>query len=263
MSATDVAPFAATVVGLFPEIVTDAANRSILGRAQEKGRLAVGAIQLRDFADDKHRTVDDTPAGGGPGMVLKVDVLARAIAAARARPAKRPRVVLLDAAGTRFTQQDARRLATHDHIIFVCGRYEGVDARIHSHVDEILSIGDFVLTGGEVAAGVILDAVARHVPGVLGNQASSEVESHERPRLEHRQYTRPAAFEGERIPSVLAGGNHALVKQARDKDGLLRTQSVRPDLIAAAPLSDDEKKLLNNAKIPPLDPEQDADTGTD
>ncbi len=254
-------PFRASVVGLFPEIVTNAASLSILGRAQEKGRLAVAAVQLRDFADDKHRTVDDTPSGGGPGMVLKVDVLARAIAHAKesAPDAERPHTILLDAAGTRFSQADARRLASHDHLIFVCGRYEGVDARIHAHVDEVMSIGDFVLTGGEVAATVILDAVARHVPGVLGNQASSEVESHERPRLEHRQYTRPAVFEGARIPPVLGGGDHGLVQKARTKDGLMRTQKVRPDLIADHPLSDDEKKLVQDQRIPSLDPEREAD----
>ena len=242
----------ATVIGLFPEIVTGPAQASILGRAQANGTLVVEGVQLRDFATDKHRTVDDTPAGGGPGMVLRVDILAAAIAhTVAAAPAT---IILLDAAGKRFTQHDARRLATASHLVFVCGRYEGVDARSHAYVDEIFSIGDYVLTGGEVAAGVILDAVARHVPGVLGNQASSDVESHERPRLEHRQYTRPIEFAGRSVPEILTSGDHKKIAQAQQKDGLLRTQATRPDLVEQAPFDDAERALLANAKVAPLDP---------
>lgn len=250
----------ATVVALFPEIVTAASATSILGRAARAGALCVKELQLRDFATDKHRKVDDTPSGGGPGLVLKIDVVLRALRAAVQNdeaefgPARRRRILMLDAGGRQFTQADARRLASYDHLVLLCGRYEGIDARVQDHVDERVSIGDFVLTGGELAAAVVLDATAREVAGVLGNEASRAEESHSAGRLEYRQYTRPNHFEGQEIPPVLLGGDHGLIAKSRAKDGLRSTLQMRPDLLAQTPLTREEQKILEDERIPTLEP---------
>jgi tRNA (guanine37-N1)-methyltransferase len=250
----------ATIVALFPEIVTHACDASILGRAARAGTLCVQELQLRDFALDKHRKVDDTPSGGGPGLVMKIDVVTGALRAALRQdeaahgPGRRRRIVMMDAGGARFTQDDARRLATYDHLVLLCGRYEGIDARVHEYVDERISIGDFVLTGGELAAAVVLDATAREVAGVLGNDASRDEESHSAGRLEYRQYTRPNLFEGRGVPEVLLGGDHGRIAKARAKDGLRLTQSLRPDLLATNPLTTAEEKLLQDNRIPTLEP---------
>jgi len=250
----------ASLVALFPESHRSITDASILGRAKTKGIFALDEVQVRDFATDKHRTVDDNPAGGGPGMVMKVDVLARAIADAVTRDrtlgeSRTRRIVLLDAAGTRFTQRDAVRFAGYDHLVLVCGRYEGVDARVHALVDEIVSIGDYVLTGGELGALVILDATVRVLEGALGNPESAVVESHTTGLLEHRQYTRPVEFEGARIPSVLLSGDHQKIARARRKDALLRTRALRPDLLAAHAATRDDQKLLEDTRVATLDVE--------
>lgn len=261
-----------SVVALFPEIVTHTAELSVLGRATRAGAICVEPIQIRDYATDKHRKVDDTPSGGGPGLVMRVDVVVAALRAAIARDearfgeARRHRVALLDAGGTRFTQHEARRLAAFDHLILVCGRYEGIDARIRQYVDDILTLGDFVLTGGELAAAVVLDATAREIEGVLGNEASTAEESHQGPRLEYRQYTRPNEFEGLRVPRVLLSGDHQKIAAARRRDGLHLTAKMRPDLVARSPLSLAEEAIAADDDIPLLTPERlasNAHTGPD
>lgn len=249
----------ATIVSLFPESLHGVWDASILSRARKAGVLAIDDVQIRDFSTDKHRSVDDTPSGGGPGLVMRVDVVVAAIREAVRRdeergPGRRRRVVMLDAAGARFTQADAERLSSYDHLVLVCGRYEGFDARVEHYVDESLSIGDYVLTGGELAAAVVLDATCRHLPGALGNQSSSEVESHRRKRLEHRQYTRPNEFEGRLVPGVLLSGDHGRIEQARKKDALLRTQARRPDLLVEEPLDDEERRVLEDERVPDLSP---------
>lgn len=253
----------ATLVSLFPESLHGIWDASILGRARKAGVIDIDDVQIRDFASDKHRSVDDSPSGGGPGLVMRADVVVSAIReavrrdeerASEAGAERRRRIVLLDAAGERFTQKDAERLAAYDHLVLVCGRYEGIDARVERYVDEALAIGDYVLTGGELAAAVVLDAVCRNLPGALGNEASSEEESHKDKRLEHRQYTRPNELEGLRVPDVLLSGDHGRIAKARKKDALLRTRDRRPDLLDQAPLNDDERSLLEDARVPSLAP---------
>ncbi len=249
----------ASVLTLFPDSIRSIVDASILGRAQKASLLQVEGVDMRPYSTSKHRTVDESPCGGGPGMILRVDVVHSALTDTIAKddargPGRRRRVVLLDAAGARFTQQDARRLAAHDHLVFVCGRYEGVDARVHAYVDEVVSIGDYVLTGGELAALVVLDATTRLIPGVLGNEASAATESHEHGLLEHRQYTRPVAYDGRAVPPVLMSGNHRDIDRARRKDALLRTKSLRPDLYAAIVPNKADGKILEDARVPTLEP---------
>lgn len=187
-------------------------SESILGRAREKGLIDVRAHDLRAWAEGKHRRVDDTPYGGGPGMVMRADVFDRAVGETVVA-SKAARVILTSASGKTFTQKDAKRLAKYDQLVFLCGRYEGVDARVEEHVaDEAFSIGDYVLTGGELPALVMLDAVARHVPGVLGARASLAEESHaEEGVLEYPQYTKPPEYRGWKVPEVLQGGDHGKI----------------------------------------------------
>jgi tRNA (guanine37-N1)-methyltransferase len=242
----------ATIVSLFPESLHGVWQASILGRATRAGTLVVDDVQIRDFAEDKHRTVDDTPAGGGPGMIMRADVVERALQAASAAHAGREqRTLLLDAAGSRFDNEAAERLAGYEHLVLLCGRYEGVDARVHDLVDEVLCVGDFVLTGGELAAAIVVDAVARHVPGVLGNASSADDESHRRGLLEHRQYTRPIAHGG-------ASGDHARIARARRKDALARTRQARPDLWERYSATADDERLLRDDGVPTLEPTREA-----
>ena len=223
-----------TFLTLFPQAVEQMMGFSILGRAQKSQRLQIHTLQIRDFATDKHQTVDDTPCGGGAGQVMRVDVLHRAILAAKALLPEtlRAKVILLDPAGGVFTQQEAIKLAQWDHIIFLCGRYEGVDARIWKYVDEVWSIGDFVLTGGELGALVMADAISRMRPGILGNAQSIENESHMQPLLEHHQYTRPISYDSWAVPDVLLSGHHKNIENARREDAIARTQTYRPDLLS-------------------------------
>lgn len=249
----------ATFLTLFPEMVAPVLQASILGRAQAAGVFDVDAVQLRDFSTNKHRTVDDTPAGGGAGMVVRVDVVVagvRAILGRNPHARARTRVVLPDARGRPFDQALARAWARDcDHLVFVCGRYEGVDARVFDHVDDVVSTGDIVLTGGELPALLMTDAVVRLLPGALGNDASSVSESHsDEGLLEHRQYTRPVDFEGAGIPQVLLGGNHRAIDDARHKDALLLTRAHRPDLFVRRRRRKSEAKLLADARVPTLPP---------
>jgi tRNA (guanine37-N1)-methyltransferase len=244
-----------SILTLFPDMLAGVLDASILGRARKDGHLVVDAIDMRDFSTNKHRTVDDSPAGGGAGMVLRVDVVAGAVRHVIEKNEARPRVILVDARGKTFTQKDARRLAREPHLAFICGRYEGVDARALRFVDEVVSLGDFVLTGGELAALVITDAVTRLLPGVLGNEASKVHESHgDDGLLEHRQYTRPVEFEGEAVPPVLLGGNHKDIERARRKDALVLSAKLRPDLVVGAKLTKQDDKLLADARVPTLEP---------
>ena len=248
-----------TFLTLFPELIEPVVSTSILGRARESGAFVVDAVQLRDFSTNKHRTVDDSPAGGGAGMVLRVDVVVAAIEAVLEKnpvSRARTRVVLPDARGRTFAQGQARSWSVDvDHLVFVCGRYEGVDARVFGYVDDVVSTGDIVLTGGELPALLMTDAVVRLLPGVLGNVESSLHESHgDDGLLEHRHYTRPVVFRDQSLPAVLSSGNHALIDKARAKDALLLTRRHRPDLFARRARRKGEPKLLSDERVPSLDP---------
>ncbi|OGY87170.1 MAG: tRNA (guanosine(37)-N1)-methyltransferase TrmD [Candidatus Kerfeldbacteria bacterium RIFOXYA2_FULL_38_24] len=205
------------VITIFPEMLNSVLNASILQRAQKSKKIGVRFHNPRDKSTDKHKTVDDTPYGGGPGMVMKIMPLARTIKAIRKR--KKHRIILLSAKGARFNQKKAQELSQkYNHLIFVCGRYEGVDERIKYYIDEEISIGDFVLTGGELGSAVIIDAVSRLVPGVLGHTESNQDESHSTPGyLEYPHYTRPEVFDGHTVPKILLSGNHPEIAEWRKK----------------------------------------------
>ncbi|PDT40994.1 MULTISPECIES: tRNA (guanosine(37)-N1)-methyltransferase TrmD [Sinorhizobium] len=229
--------FRATVLTLYPEMFPGHLGVSLAGKALERGQWSIEAVQIRDFAENKHRTVDDTPAGGGAGMVLKPDVLARAIDHVAADD-DRPRV-LMSPRGRPLTQARVRELAAGPGAVIVCGRFEGVDQRVIDtrHLEEV-SIGDYILSGGEPAALVLLDAVVRVLPGVMGNELSGVHESFEGGLLEHPQYTRPQVFEGHEIPAVLTSGNHGAVAKWRAAEARRLTAERRPDLLARAFESD-------------------------
>ena len=223
--------FRADVITLFPELFPGPLGASVIGRGLGDERWSLTTTQLRDFARDKHRTVDDTPAGGGPGMVLKPDILAAAIDAVS--PAGDPRSrLLMSPRGVPLTQARVRELAAGPGAVIICGRYEGVDQRvIEARGLEEVSIGDYVLAGGEVAAMVLLEAVVRLLPGVLGAEDSHADESFERGLLEYPQYTRPQDFEGREIPAVLIGGDHGKVEKWRREQAIALTRARRPDLL--------------------------------
>lgn len=231
------------ILTVFPSMITDYVSESILGKAREKDLLEVTATDVRDYATNKHRNTDDTPYGGGAGMVMKVESLVGAIEAAKARLPE-AKVIVMSPRGRTFTQDRAKAMAASGSAILVCGRYEGIDERALAFVDEELSLGDFVLTGGELAALCVVDAVARLVPGVLGNAESASTESFEANLLEHPQYTRPVEFRGLRVPEVLQGGDHARIARWRRWHALKLTQERRPDLFAKLTLSAADRKLL-------------------
>jgi tRNA (guanine37-N1)-methyltransferase len=222
-----------TVATLFPEMFHGPFTESILKRAQENSLLTIDYVNIRDFGLGKHQIVDDTPYGGGAGMVMRVDVLHKAIQYARSlhKPTKQ-KVVLLDAGGIVFNQTKAKEYATLDHIIFVCGHYEGVDERIKKYVDETVSIGDYVLTGGEIPAMVIVDTVARLVPGVIKEESfQNESFSFETKGIEYPHYTKPQEYEGSTVPDVLLLGNHKKIEEWRKEKIKENTQKYRPDLL--------------------------------
>lgn len=228
---------------LFPGMLTGALGESILGRAQERGLVDIRVFNFRDHATGRHLVTDDAPFGGGGGMILKPDPLAACLETLRTPSA---RVVLLDPAGRRFSQAVAREYARETHLVLVCGRYEGVDERVREHlVDEELSVGDYVLTGGEPAALVVTDAVTRLLPGVLGDAEAPAHDSFARGLLEHPQYTRPENFRGWRVPSVLLGGDHAKVERWRRVMSVWRTWQRRPDLLETADLAPEEQKWVD------------------
>jgi tRNA (guanine37-N1)-methyltransferase len=232
------------ILTLFPGMVSGYVGESILGKAQERGKLSVTATDIREYAEGKHRVTDDTPYGGGAGMVMKVEPLVAAIEAARARNPG-AKVLLMSPRGPSFTQARARELVSHTPgLILVCGRYEGVDERVMAYLDGELSLGDFILTGGEIAALAVVDAVARLLPGVLGNQSSHVTESFEEGLLEHPHYTRPPVFRGAEVPAVLQSGDHARIARWRRWKALKLTQERRPDLFARLELGPADQKLL-------------------
>ncbi|NRP69340.1 tRNA (guanine-N(1)-)-methyltransferase [Ensifer psoraleae] len=222
--------FRATVLTLYPEMFPGHLGVSLAGKALERGQWSIEPVQIRDFAEDKHRTVDDTPAGGGAGMVLKPDVLARAIDGVSADDG-RPRL-LMSPRGRPLTQDRVRELAGGPGVVIVCGRFEGVDQRvIDTRNLEEVSLGDYILSGGEPAALVLLDAVVRILPGVMGNELSGLHESFEDGLLEHPHYTRPQVFEGHEIPAVLTSGNHGAIAKWREAEARKLTAERRPDLL--------------------------------
>lgn len=234
------------VVTLFPEMIRAGLAEGVVGRAVKAGLLRVGTEDPRRLAKDPHRTVDDRPYGGGPGMVMKVEPLAGAIRACRARLPQGSPAIALSAQGRPFTQRQARRLAALPGMMLVAGRYEGIDQRvIDALIDEELSIGDYVVSGGELPALVVIDAVARLLPGVLGDAESAAQDSFGDGLLDWPQYTRPEVWEGRAVPEVLQGGNHAGIRRWRLKQALGRTWRIRPELIAARTLSTEERALLD------------------
>jgi tRNA (guanine37-N1)-methyltransferase len=239
------------IVTLFPGIVEAPLRESIVGRARARGIVQIVVHDLRQFAPGKHRVTDEPPFGGGGGMILKPEPLAAAIDAVRDAGT---RVILLDPGGRRFTQEVARELAQRPHLVLVCGRYEGVDARVSEHlVDEELSIGDFVLSGGEVAALAVTEALTRLVPGALGDEGAPIRDSFARGLLEHPHYTRPEVFRGWQVPPVLLSGDHAKVARWRRCGSLFRTWQRRPDLLETADLSPEEQKWVdefNQGRVP-------------
>jgi len=231
------------IITLFPGMLDAPLSESIVGRARQRDIISIAVHDLRDFAPGRHRVTDEPPFGGGGGMVLKVEPLAAAIESVR-RAATR--VILLDPAGRRFTQAVAEELARLDHIVLVCGRYEGVDARVSEHlVDEELSIGDYVLSGGEAAALVVTEAVTRLQPGALGDEGAAEHDSFTRGLLEHPHYTRPEVFRGWQVPEVLLSGDHAKIAGWRQLMSLWRTWQRRPDLLETADLSPEQQKAVD------------------
>ena len=224
------------VITLFPEILRGPLDASILGRAQRGGQAEIVLHQLRDYAIDKHRTVDEKPYGGGPGMLLKCEPIFAAVEDVQKKAAKPGKVILLTPTGAKFDQAKARELASLERVVFLCGHYEGVDERVREHlVEDEISIGDFILTNGALAALVVIDSVVRLLPNVVGNEASTASESFsaDRPGLEGPQYTRPEEFRGWRVPEILLSGHHGHIEQWNHEQAVKRTEQVRPDLIPA------------------------------
>jgi tRNA (guanine37-N1)-methyltransferase len=231
------------IVTIFPAMVEAALAEGVVGRARAAGVLDIRVRDLRAFADDRHRTVDDVPYGGGPGMVMKPEPLVRAVRAIAAERGAPSAVVLMSPQGRRLDQEMAASLSAADRLVVLCGRYEGVDERVvETVVTAEVSIGDYVLTGGELPALVLVDAVTRLVPGVVGESESLVSESFTGRWLDHPQYTRPASFEGRDVPAVLLSGHHAEIERWRRRERIRRTRIRRPDLVDLAALTDDERR---------------------
>jgi tRNA (guanine37-N1)-methyltransferase len=233
------------VITIFPRMVEAALSEGIVARARARALLDIAVHDLRGFTTDRHRVVDDVPFGGGPGMVMKPEPLFEAVDRIRERRGAAAHVLLTSPAGRVFTQRDARRLAAAGRFVVICGRYEGVDDRVRTQVaTEEVSIGDYVLSGGELPALVIVDAVSRLVPGVVGDEQSVESDSFTRGLLDHPHFTRPAEFRGHRVPDVLVSGHHAAIRRWRKRMALERTLAQRPELVAQAELDDEDRELL-------------------
>lgn len=232
------------IVSLFPEFFDAFFSHSIIKRAIEAERLSMGVTNPRDFSHNKHGQVDDTPYGGGAGMLMMAPPIFEAVESITREPNIKRRIVFMGPTGQPFTQEKARELATYDQLVLICGHYEGVDYRVEEHlVDETISIGDYVLTGGELPAMVVADAVARMIPGVLGAASGAQEDSFYEPLLECPQYTKPPEFRGWTVPDVLRSGHHKNIATWRQKEALKRTRLLRPDLLER-PLSKEEIKLL-------------------
>lgn len=237
------------ILTLFPEMVTGTLNTSITGRAMEKGLIRVDAVNIRDYSKDKHHHVDDAPYGGGAGMVMQPGPVFDAYEALAARLGKRPRVLYMTPQGRVFNQDIARELAQEEDLVFLCGHYEGIDERVlEMIVTDHISIGDYVLTGGELPAMVMIDCISRLIPGVLNNDVSVEFESFHDNLLEYPQYTRPESFMGRRVPEVLLSGHHKNIGQWRRQKAIERTLKERPDLLEQASLTPKEQAFLEELK---------------
>jgi tRNA (guanine37-N1)-methyltransferase len=232
-------------ITIFPRMLEAALGEGIVQRAREAGLVEIRVHDLREFTDDRHRSVDDAPFGGGPGMVMKAEPFARALESIGAGRGEGAAVVLLSPRGRRFDQETARRYARLDRLVLLCGRYEGIDERVAQELaSEELSLGDFVLTGGETAALAVVEATVRLVPGALGDEGSAESDSFEGGVLDWPHYTRPASWRGHDAPAVLLSGDHARIRRFRRKEALRATRERRPDLLARAPLSPEDQRLL-------------------
>jgi len=220
------------IVTIFPNIFEPVLEESILKRAQQKNKVKITIYNLRDYSDDPHRKVDDRPFGGGPGMVIRPEPMFNVIERIK-KKSPEAKTILLTPQGAKFEQREAKRLSKEKHLILICGHYEGIDERIREElVDEEISIGDYILTGGELPALIVVDAIIRLMPGVLGHEDSAQCDTFQDNLLEHPQYTRPADYKGMKVPKVLLSGNHKLIKEWRKKQSLLRTEKKRPDLIS-------------------------------
>lgn len=237
------------VLTLFPRMFEGPLTESILGKAIEKELLNVNVMNFRDFSDNKHQNVDDYPYGGGAGMLLKVQPIDGAIKQiTRETPETTKRVILLDPAGKKFDQKMAEEFSKEEHLVFICGHYEGYDERIRSVVTDEVSLGDYVLTGGELGAMVMIDATVRLLPDVLGNEQSAITDSHSTGLLEHPQYTRPADYNGMEVPEVLRNGNHKLIAEWQLKESLRRTYQRRPEMLDQVEMTKEMLKLLAEVK---------------
>lgn len=237
------------VLTLFPRMFEGPMGESIIGKARDKELLEINVSNFRDYSDNKHKTVDDYPYGGGAGMLLKVQPIFDNLEAIKAEtPDTKKRVILLDPAGKQFDQTMAEEFSQEDHLVFICGHYEGYDERIRELVTDEVSLGDYVLTGGELGAMVMIDATVRLLPEVLGNETSAQTDSHSTGLLEHPQYTRPADFRGRPVPEVLMNGNHKLIEEWRLKESLKRTYQRRPDMLAKFALTPEMEKMLAEIK---------------
>ncbi|RMB02572.1 tRNA (guanine37-N1)-methyltransferase [Thermoactinomyces vulgaris] len=232
------------VLTLFPEMFEGFMQTSMIARAREKGLISANLVNFREYATDRHRTVDDTPYGGGGGMVLKPEPLFRAVDDLT-QGSPRPPILLMSPQGETYTQKKAEELAQHSRLIILCGHYEGFDERIREHLaTKEISIGDYVLTGGELPAMILIDSISRLVPGVLGNETSAVTDSFSTGLLEYPQYTRPADFRGLKVPEVLLSGHHAKIEKWRREQSLLRTWQRRPDLLEKVPLTEEDRRFL-------------------
>ncbi len=229
-----------TVLTMFPELFGSFLLSPVVKRVLDRGIVELDIVDIKDFADGSFRHIDDSPCGGGNGMILKVDVVMKALSAVRSA---KSHTILLSPKGRTYTQKRARELSEMENIVLICGHYEGVDARVEKHVDEQISIGDYILTGGEVATMVILDSVARLQKGTI-REGATEDESHESGLLEYPQYTKPVDYNGDRVPDILLSGNHGAIDRWRHRQSLLITRELRPDMFERYPLSEEEKHLL-------------------
>lgn len=235
------------VLTLFPEMIEQGMNTSIMGRAMERGQISLTATDIRDYAANKHNKVDDTPYGGGAGMVMQAAPVYGAYEAVTEKIGYRPRVIYLTPQGSVFRQEMAEEFAKEQDLIFLCGHYEGIDERVLEEiVTDYVSIGDYVLTGGELPAMVMMDAIARLVPGVLHNEVSAEFESFQGNLLEYPQYSRPETWHDKQVPPVLLSGHHANIEKWRREQSLIRTAKWRPDLLEKAELTEKEKAFLTS-----------------
>lgn len=234
------------ILTLFPEMFQGPLSESLLKKAREKGLLSLNIVNIRDFTTDKHKTADDTPYGGGAGMVMKAEPIFKAVTSNQ-KPVTR--IILMCPTGKLLSQEKVKAFAKQEHLIIICGHYEGIDERVRDLVDEEISIGDYVLTGGEIPAMVLVDAVARQIPGVVKKEESVEKDSFYAGILDYPSYTKPEGFEGKRVPEVLLSGHHAEIERWRRKEALKRTLFRRPDLLAKVELKDADREILGEIML--------------